>query len=97
MERPTRARKLLYRGAAGRNRREAQTGPAGFPRWITIPFILIIGLILWIGVLSDSSGHLNVPDADSILYVVAVIGVVILLAYADRRRKRKNGHNTVAR
>ncbi len=77
--------------------REGRIGQAGFPRWITIPFILIIGSILWIGVLSDSSGHLAVPDADSILYVVAVIGVVILLAYADRGRKRKRGHNTLAR
>jgi hypothetical protein len=92
----------MYRGAAGSNTREGRTGTAGFPRWITVPFILIIGLILWIGVLSDSSGHLTVPDEDSILYVVAVVGVVILLAYADRRRSlsgkgRKNGHNTVAR
>ena len=94
---PTRARKLLNRGAAGGNTREGRTGQAGLPRWITIPFILIIGLILWIGVLSDSSGHLTMPDADSILYVVAVVAVAVLLAYADRRRNRKNGHNTVAR
>ena len=86
MARPTGATKLTYRGEARRNTREGRTTAAGFPRWITIPFILIIGLILWTGVLSDSTGHLTVQDVDSILYVVAVIGVAGLLAYADRRR-----------
>ena len=75
MARPTGAKELIFRGAAGRN--------AVFPRWLTIPFILIIGLILWIGVLSDSYGH---PDVDSILYVAAVIPVALLLAYVDRKR-----------
>lgn len=92
----------MYRDAAGQNSKERRIGSAGFPRWIAIPFILIIGMILWIGVLSDSSGRLTMPDADSILYVVAVIGVAILLAYVDRKRSisgrvRKGGHNTAAR
>jgi 4-amino-4-deoxy-L-arabinose transferase-like glycosyltransferase len=102
MVRPTRAKKLIYRGAAGQNTRERRTGPAGFPRWIAIPFILIVGLVLWIGVLSDSSGDLTVPDVDSILYVLAVLGVAVFLAYVDRKQNisgkvRKAGHNTVAR
>jgi hypothetical protein len=71
---PTRAKQLIYRGAAGRNTRR------GFPRWIAIPFILIIGWILWIGVLSDSS------DVASTLYVATVIGAALLFAYVDRKR-----------
>ena len=61
-------------------------------RWITVQFLLIIGLMLWSNVLSDASGHLWTPSIASILYVVAVIGVVGFLAYTDRNRDscRKN-------
>jgi hypothetical protein len=59
---------------------------------MTIPFVLIIGLILWLGVLADSSGSLTVPAAGPIIYVVAVIGVAMLLAYVDRRRNGSGGH-----
>jgi hypothetical protein len=64
-------------------------GPAStpsFPRWLTALFILTIGLILWIGVLSNSSGLLTMPGTDAILYVAAVICVAALLAWADRKR-----------
>lgn len=63
-----------------------------FPRWITIPFILITGLVLWVGVLSDSSGRLTMPGTDSILYVAAVVGVAALLAYLDRKRGASEKH-----
>jgi hypothetical protein len=56
------------------------------PRWVTIPFLLIIAGILWRGVLSDSSGLTN-PSADSIVYVIAVICVAGLLAYLDRNKQ----------
>ena len=69
-----------------RTPKEHFSASVSIPRWITIPFILIVGLIIWVGVLSDSTGSFTGPDLDSILYVVAVIGVVLLLAYADRRR-----------
>jgi hypothetical protein len=59
---------------------------ARFPPWIAIPFILIIGLILWLGVLSDPSGHLRTPGAGPLLYAAAVIGVAAFLAHADRNR-----------
>jgi hypothetical protein len=55
-----------------------------FPRWITVPFVLIFGLILWLGVVSDPAGRLAAPCTGSILYLLAVIGVGALLAYADR-------------
>jgi hypothetical protein len=61
-------------------------GARAFPRWITVTFILIIGWILWVGVLSDSSGRLTIPGPGSIVYVAAVIGVAALLAYVDRKR-----------
>jgi hypothetical protein len=65
-------------------------------RWMAIPFILIIGLILWIGVLSDSSGHLTMPGAGSIIYVAAVVAVAAVLGYTDwkrnnPKRNRKGG------
>ena len=50
------------------------------PRWVTITFLLIVGLILWIGVL-------QIPGIDSIAYVAAVIAIAAFLAYADRKRR----------
>lgn len=54
-----------------------------FPRLMEILFIVMIGWILWIGVLSDSSGHLAAPPMDSLLYVAGVILLSASLAYAD--------------
>jgi hypothetical protein len=45
-----------------------------------------MGLILWLGVLSDPSGKLRPPGTGSILYVASVIGVAAYLAYTDRGR-----------
>jgi hypothetical protein len=73
--------KPSYRFAA-----ERPVRPAAFPRWVAVSFILLIGLILWVGVLSDSSGNLTMPGLDSILYVASVVCVAIVLAYADRKR-----------
>jgi len=44
---------------------------------------MIIGLMLWIGVLSDPSGKLRMPGKGSILYVGVVIGVAAFLAYKE--------------
>lgn len=63
-------------------RRFAKSGT--FSRWMAIPFLLVIGLILWLGVLSDPSGQLNAPGAGPILYLVAVIAVAAFLALMDR-------------
>ena len=73
--------KLPYRS---QQRRLAKS--ASFPRWVTVPFVLIIGLMLWLGVLSDPSGKLARPGIGSVLYVAGVIGVAAFLAYADRNR-----------
>jgi drug/metabolite transporter (DMT)-like permease len=73
--------RLSYRS---QQRRFAKS--VAFPLWITIPFVLIIGLILWLGVLSDPSGKLRRPGIGSIFYVAAVIGVAAFLAYTDRNR-----------
>jgi hypothetical protein len=67
-----------------------------FPGWITIPFILLIAFMLWIGVLSDPSGKVKTPGIGSILYILAVIAVAAFLAYSDRNRdspgtKRETG------
>jgi len=80
-------RTKIARGQAARKAGERPVVPTSFPRWVTIPFVLIIGLILWIGVLSDSSGHLTIPATGSIVYVVGVIVISGLLAYADRKRR----------
>jgi len=57
-----------------------------FPRWILAAFVLIIGFMLWMGVLSDPSGKLGMPGIGSIFYVAAVTAVAAFLAYADRNR-----------
>jgi hypothetical protein len=87
MARVSAGTRLSYRS---QERRFAKS--VSFPLWITVPFILIIGLILWLGVLADPSGHLRTPGAGSILYLVAVIGLAAFLAYTDRNRdsSRKN-------
>jgi hypothetical protein len=81
MTRVPAARKLSYRS---QGRRFVKS--AAFPRWIAVPSVLIVGLMLWLGVLSDPSGKLATPGLGSILYVAAVVGVAALLAYADRSR-----------
>jgi hypothetical protein len=47
---------------------------------------MIIGFVLWMGVISDPSGKLRTPSIGSIFYVAAVIGVAAFLAYSDRHR-----------
>jgi hypothetical protein len=53
---------------------------ARFPRWITIPAVLILGLIFWIAALSDPAGHVPTPGPGSILYAVIVFALAALLA-----------------
>ena len=79
MARASTGTRLSYRA---QQRRFAKS--AAFPRWITVPFTLIIALILWLGVLADPTGRLKPPGAGSVVYVVAVVGVAAFLAYADR-------------
>jgi membrane protein implicated in regulation of membrane protease activity len=71
---------------------ERSARSANSAHWATVTFILLIGSILWVGVLSDSSGRPGMPAVDSVLYVAAVVCVAVLLAYADRKRSgsRKN-------
>jgi len=79
MARTRRGTRLSYRAQQQRFAKSLE-----FPRWITIPSILIISLMLWLGALADPSGHLGKPGIGSILYVVAVTGVAAFLAYTDR-------------
>jgi len=53
---------------------------------ILAAFALVIGLVLWIRVLSEPSGTLRMPGVGSILYVAGVVGAAAFLAYADRNR-----------
>jgi len=91
MARTRRGTRLSYRAQQQRFAKSLE-----FPRWITIPSILIISLMLWLGALADPSGHLGKPGIGSILYVVAVTGVAAFLAYTDRKgdssgKNRKHG------
>jgi hypothetical protein len=86
MEGPHREISTSGRSEAPRAGNSGTPRPASFPRWVAVLFILAVGLILWIGVLSNSSGHLTMPGLDSIAYVAAVVCVAALLAYADRKR-----------
>ena len=71
---------------SNRSQERRFTKSVAFPRWITVPFVLLVGFMLWIGVLADPSGKLRMPGIGSIFYVVVVIGVAAFLAYADRNR-----------
>ena len=96
----------IYRGRKlyrSRERRFVESAP--FPRWITAPVVLIIGLMLWLEVLSDPSGKLRMPGVGSILFLGAVVGAAAFLAYARRdtgsatgirpwRNHRKRGAST---
>jgi peptidoglycan/LPS O-acetylase OafA/YrhL len=64
---------------------------ASVPRWILIPLTLILGLVLWLAVVSDSSGRFSAPGAGAIVYTLAVIGVVGWLAYHDREEGSSAG------
>jgi hypothetical protein len=81
MARVTAGTRLSYRA---QERRFAKS--VAFPRWMAVAFVLIVGFMLWIGVLSDPSGKLRMPGVGAILYAAAVIGVAAFLAYADRNR-----------
>jgi len=50
-----------------------------------VSFTLVIGLILWLGVLKDPDGGFAAPGAGSIVYVAVVVGVAAFLAYVDRK------------
>ena len=58
---------------------------AAFPEWITIPFVLLIGFMLWIGVLADPSGKMRRPSIGSILYTLAVIAIAAFPSFQRRR------------
>jgi hypothetical protein len=64
--------------------RKEQFSALSIPRWIAILLVVSIALILWIGVLTDSSGSRATPD--TVLYVAGVILIVAFLARADRKR-----------
>lgn len=92
MARVSAGTRLSYRS---QERRFAKS--VAFPVWITIPFVLIIGLILWLGVLSDPSGKLRMPGIGSIFYVAAVICVAAFLAYSDLKRDSAGKNSKASR
>jgi hypothetical protein len=51
-----------------------------FPRWIVVIAALFIGLVLWLVVVSDRTGHLLKLRLGSIFYLAIVMGVAALLA-----------------
>jgi hypothetical protein len=65
-----------------------------FPRWLTVPLVLLISLVLWLGALQDPLGNLKPPGIGSFLYVVAVIGVATFLACAGRNGKNRKHTGT---
>jgi membrane associated rhomboid family serine protease len=78
-----------YSDRAG-NRDRRLAGSAGFPRSQAAVFVLLVGFTLWNGVLSDPSGRLRTPDIGSVSYVAAVVGVTVLVAYADRKNRKRS-------
>ncbi len=60
---------------------------AEFPRWFLAVGVVLIGFMLWLAAQSDVSGDLVKPGYGSAIYMVAVIGVALLLVYAGRNRR----------
>ena len=58
-----------------------------FPRRVVGAFVLIIGLVFWLGAISDAAGMLWIPGVGSMCYFAAVIGVAAFLVYGDRNRR----------
>jgi len=63
------------------------TKSVAFPRWILAVVFLIVGFILWTGVLAGASGKLRIPRVDSLFYVAAVVAMTAFIAHADRKRE----------
>jgi hypothetical protein len=53
------------------------------PQWLWGAFVLILGLMLWLGALSDATGELRMPGVGSIFYFAVVIGLAALLVRRD--------------
>jgi hypothetical protein len=56
-----------------RRRKRTVAESAQFPRWVVAAGVVIIGFMLLLARLSDSSGNLTRPGRGSVLYMAALI------------------------
>jgi hypothetical protein len=63
------------------------------PRWRTLlaGFVLIFGLMLFLGTIADSSGTLQPPGADAIVLIAGIVVTACLLVYLDNRGTTRRG------
>jgi ABC-type transport system involved in cytochrome c biogenesis permease subunit len=63
------------------------------PRWRTLlaSFVLIFGLMLFLGTIADSSGTLQPPGADAIIMIAGIVVTACLLVYLDKRGTTQRG------
>lgn len=76
--------KSKTRGKIVRSRKRSFAESVEFPRWVLAAEVVLIGFMLLLAALSDSSGKVRTPGAGSILYMAAVLGVAALLIYVRR-------------
>ena len=65
--------KMSYR------RRRAFLASLKFPRWVVAASVLLIGFLLLLGDLSDASGRLRAPNLAALLYIVAIVGLALVI------------------
>lgn len=74
------------RGKTARSRRRTFAESVEFPRWILAAETVLIGLMLLLGALSDSSGAVRSPGVGSIVFIAAVIGIAVAVIHRGRNR-----------
>jgi hypothetical protein len=60
------------------------------PRWVLATGILLIGIMLLLGALSDASGKAADAGRCSVLYIAVVIAAAAVLVYSGRHSPEKD-------
>jgi hypothetical protein len=68
-----------------------------FPRWIVAASILLIGIMLLLGALSDASGRLKIPGVGSAFYLSLIIAIAAIVIYSCRRSSQKDRRDSPLR
>jgi hypothetical protein len=74
---------------SGGSRKRSFAKTAEFPRWIVAATILLIGIMLLLGALSDASGRLRIPGVGSALYLSLIIAIAAVIIYSGRRSSQR--------
>ena len=67
---------------------EALQLPPRWRSWLAV-FLLIIGVVFFLGVIADPLGTLHTPGPGAAVFMLFVVVVASLLAHRDRRYDRR--------